>query len=155
LAAYGISKIDEKAIDTSHDLDEHFLSLNPHLKLQPPVGAGFKDCLEHLFAQALEHQYPDHPRFEGEVKRVGLRRGLEVVRRAAQIKDGRVESATDPFGGIRYSSGCGGSLQDCGASFALLLAIQASEAKQVFAEIESDLAAQTGTTLEVDWKIYR
>jgi hypothetical protein len=91
LAAYGISKIDEKAIDTSHDLDEHFLSLNPHLKLQPPVGAGFKVCFEHLFAQALEHQYPDHPRFEGEVKRVGLRRVLEVIRRAAQIKDGRVE----------------------------------------------------------------
>ena len=91
LAAYGISKIDDKAIDTSHELDEHFLSLNPHLKLQPPVGAGFKDCLEHLFAQALEHQYPDHPRFEGEVRRAGLRRVLEVVRQAAQIKDRRVE----------------------------------------------------------------
>jgi hypothetical protein len=91
LAAYGISRIDEKAIDTSHDLDEHFLSLNPHLQIQPPVGAGFKDCLEHLFAQALAHQYPDHPRFEGEVKRAGLRRVLEVVRQAAQIRDGRVE----------------------------------------------------------------
>jgi hypothetical protein len=91
LAAYGISKIDDKAIDTSHELDEHFLSLNPHLKLQPPVGAGFKDCLEHLFAQALEHQYPDHPRFEGEIRRAGLRRVLEVVRQAAQIKDRRVE----------------------------------------------------------------
>ena len=91
LAAYGISKIDEKAIDTSHDLDEHFLSLNPHLKVQPPVGAGFKDCLEHLFAQALEHQYPDHPRFEGEVKRAGLRRVLDVVHNAAQINDRRVE----------------------------------------------------------------
>lgn len=91
LAAYGISKIDEKAIDTSHDLDEHFLSLNPHFKVQPPVGAGFKDCLEHLFAQVLEHQYPDHPRFEGEVKRAGLRRALEIVRQAAQTKDGRVE----------------------------------------------------------------
>lgn len=83
LAAYGISQIDEQAIDTAHDLDEHFLSLNPHLKLQPPVGAGFKDCLEHLFAQALEQQYPDHPRFEGEVKRVALRRAFEVVRQAA------------------------------------------------------------------------
>ncbi|MCG6867374.1 MAG: phage resistance protein [Gammaproteobacteria bacterium] len=91
MAAYGISRIDEKAIDTSHDLDEHFLSLNPHLKLQPPVGAGFKDCLEHLFAQALEAQYPDHPRFEGEVKRAGLRRVLNVVQRAAQTRDGRVE----------------------------------------------------------------
>ena len=91
LAAYGISKIDEQAIDTSHDLDEHFLSLNPHLKVQPPVGAGFKDCLEHLFAQALEHQYPDHPRFEGHVKRAGLRRVLQVVRQAAQQRDGRVE----------------------------------------------------------------
>ncbi|MEA3410187.1 MAG: phage resistance protein [Pseudomonadota bacterium] len=91
LAAYGISNIDDKAIDTSHDLDEHFLSLNPHLKLQPPVGAGFRDCLEHLFAQALEHRYPDHPRFEGEVKRAGLRRVVDVVRRAAQTRDGRVE----------------------------------------------------------------
>ncbi len=91
LAAYGISKIDGNAIDTSHDLDEHFLSLNPHLKVQPPVGAGFKDCFEHLFVQALEHQYPNHPRFEGEVKRVGLRRVLDVVRQAAQVKDGRVE----------------------------------------------------------------
>lgn len=78
LAAYGISKIDEKSIDTSHDLDQHFMSLNPHLKLQPPVGAGFKDCLEHLFAQALEHQYPDHPRFEGEVKELTVRR-LKLV----------------------------------------------------------------------------
>ncbi|MGR9107058.1 MAG: phage resistance protein [Gammaproteobacteria bacterium] len=91
LAAYGISRIDETAIDNSHGLDDHFLSLNPHLKLQPPVGAGFKDCLEHLFEQALEHEYPDHPRFEGEVKRAGLRRVLEVVRQAAQTKDGRVE----------------------------------------------------------------
>jgi hypothetical protein len=55
------------------------------------VGAGFKDCLDHLFTQALEHQYPDHPRFDGEVKRAGLRRVLDVVRQAAQIKDGRVE----------------------------------------------------------------
>ena len=55
------------------------------------MGAGFKDCLEHLFAQALEHQHPDHPRFEGEVKRAGLRRVLQVVRQAAQIRDGRVE----------------------------------------------------------------
>ena len=91
LTAYGISKIESHAIDTSHDLDEHFLSLNPHLKVQPPVGAGFKDCLEHLFTQALEHQYPNHPRFEGEVKRAGLRRVLDVVRQAAQVRDGRVE----------------------------------------------------------------
>jgi len=91
LAAYGITKVMDPAIDTAHDLDEHFQSLNPHLKLQPPVGAGFKDSLEHLFTQALEHQHPDHPRFEGEVKRAGLRRVLDVVRQAAQGKDGRVE----------------------------------------------------------------
>ncbi len=33
--------------------------------------------------------------------------------------------------------------------------VKASEAKHVFAEIESDLSDQTGATLEVDWKVYR
>lgn len=82
LAAYGISSVNITAIDTSHDLDEHFLSLNPAVSLQPPVGAGFRDCLVHLFTQALDQQFPNHPRFEREVKRQGLKRVLEVVRKA-------------------------------------------------------------------------
>jgi hypothetical protein len=91
LAAYGISTMHTDAIDTSHDLDQHFVSLNPALTLQPPVGATFKDALEHLFSQALAHQLPAHPRFDVEVKRGALRRVLDVMQQATQVDDGRVE----------------------------------------------------------------
>ena len=91
LAAYGISTMHTDAIDTSHDLDQHFISLHPTLTLQPPVGATFKDALDHLFSQALAHQFPAHPRFDVEVKRATLRRVLEVIQQATQVRDGRVE----------------------------------------------------------------
>lgn len=92
LAAYGVSTMYREAVDSSHDLDEHFLSLNHTLTLQPPVGANLKDALEHLFAQALAHQFPTHPDFgAAEVRRPSLRRVLDVVRQATQARDGRVE----------------------------------------------------------------
>jgi hypothetical protein len=91
LAAYGISTMDRDAIDTSHDLDEHFISLNPALTLQPPVGASFKAAFDHLFFQALAHQFPAHPHFEGEVKLATLRHVLGVIQRATQVRDGRIE----------------------------------------------------------------
>lgn len=92
LAAYGVSTMDREAVDSSHDLDEHFLSLNHTLTVQPPVGANLKDALEHLFAQALAHQFPAHPDFgAAEVRRPSLRRVLDVVRQATQARDGRVE----------------------------------------------------------------
>src|SRR5690606_2766228 len=72
-------------------LPTNFYALDPGLNLQPPVGANFHDALEGLFEQALRHQYPAHPDFEGEVKTAGLRRVLEVVQRAAESADGRVE----------------------------------------------------------------
>jgi hypothetical protein len=92
LAAYGVSTMYREGIDTSHDLDEHFLSLNHTLTLQPPVGANLKDALEHLLAQALAHQFPAHPDFGvAEVRRPSLRRVLDVIRHATQTRDGRVE----------------------------------------------------------------
>jgi hypothetical protein len=91
LAAYGISTMHLDAIDTSHDLEEHFVSLNPALSLQPPVGATLKDALDHLFAQALAQQFPAHPPFDMEVKPASLRRVRDIVRQATQTRDGRVE----------------------------------------------------------------
>ena len=63
LAAYGVSTMYAEAIDTSHDLGEHFYALTPTLTLQPPVGASLKDALHHLCGQALAHQFPAHPQF--------------------------------------------------------------------------------------------
>ncbi|MGI9181610.1 MAG: DUF6079 family protein [Longimicrobiaceae bacterium] len=91
LSAYGISTLHRDALDTSDELETQFHALLPGLRLQPPVGAGFQDSLAHLYSQALDFQFPAHPRFEGEVKMPGLRRVLEVVRRAVQAADRRVE----------------------------------------------------------------
>ena len=91
LVAYGISRADPKVIDDSHELDQHFISLNPRLELKPPVAAGFDEAFQGLFGQALAAQYPDHPEFEAEVKRPALRRVLEVVERAVADPEERVE----------------------------------------------------------------
>ena len=91
LTAYGLSKADANAIDESHGLDEHFVSLNPRLALRPPVAAGFGEALRDVFAQALAASFPDHPEFGVEVRRPVLRRVWEVVERAAAESEGRVE----------------------------------------------------------------
>ena len=87
--AYGIAQGADSSIHTSHALDEHFLSLFSGLRLQPPPGGGFKESVEHLLDQALEHQYPGHPKFEAEVRRAGLKRALEVLSNAVDSADGR------------------------------------------------------------------
>lgn len=91
LAAYGVTSVGRDAVDPALDLENYFYALDPGLTLQPPVGAGFREALENLFQQALRYQYPAHPEFEGEVRIGGLRRVLEVVRRAVSSTDGRVE----------------------------------------------------------------
>ena len=91
LTAYGISHANADAIDQSHELEEHFVSLNQQCKLQPPVAAGFRQALDHIFGQALAAQYPDHPDFDAEIKRPALRRVLEVVESAVADPEERVE----------------------------------------------------------------
>ena len=90
LAVYGISTLNREAVDTANELETNVYALDPGLTLQPPVGAGFQDALGNLFEQALRHQYSGHPEFTTEVKAAGLRRVLEVVRRAAGSADRRV-----------------------------------------------------------------
>ena len=91
LAAYGVSTMYAEAIDTSHDLGEHFYALTPTLTVQPPVGASLKEALHHLCGQALACQFPAHPQFTDEVRRPALRRVLELIRQATRERDGRVE----------------------------------------------------------------
>lgn len=87
--AYGIAQGDVSSIHTSHALDENFLSLYSGLRLLPPPGGTFKDSVEHLLDQALGSQFPGHPKFEGEVKRPGLRRSWEALQNAVDSSDGR------------------------------------------------------------------
>lgn len=87
--AYGIAQGTGSDVHTSHTLDEHFQSLASGLQLQPPPGGGFKESVEHLLDQTLAHQYPGHPKFEGEIRRPGLKRSLDALREAVESADGR------------------------------------------------------------------
>lgn len=86
---YGIAQGTATDVHTSHALDEHFQPLASGLRLQPPPGGGFRESLEHLLEQAMASQYPAHPRFEGEIRRVGLKRALDVLRAAVDSPEGR------------------------------------------------------------------
>ena len=91
LAAYGVSKADTDSVDDSHDLEGHFISLNPAFSPRPPVAANIGEAVQDVFGQALAARFPDHPEFETEVRRPGLRRVLEVVERAAANAGARAE----------------------------------------------------------------
>ena len=89
--AYGIAQGTGNDVHTSHTLDEHFQSLASGLRLQPPPGGGFKESVEHLLDQALAHQYPAHPKFEGEVRRAALKWSLDALREAVDSPNGRAD----------------------------------------------------------------
>ena len=55
------------------------------------MGADLGSALEHLLGQALVHQYPDHPHFEREVRKVDCEKVLAEVQKAARVDDGRIE----------------------------------------------------------------
>ena len=88
--AYGLDVTNSDSINTSHDLPEHFQSLQPGFTLQPPAASTLKGAMENLLDQALTHQFPAHPHFEAETKSGSLKKVYEVVSQAAQIADGRI-----------------------------------------------------------------
>lgn len=91
LAAYAITTQFREKIDESHGLDSHFYTLASGLALQPPVGASFREALDHVVGQALAWQYPAHPLFETEVKSAALKKVWRWVQEAAQKPNNRVE----------------------------------------------------------------
>jgi hypothetical protein len=89
-AAYGIAREPQPGtLDATHEAA--FRSLDRSFTPQTPVGADLGTALEHLLGQALVHQYPDHPHFEREVRKLDCEKVLAEVQRAARVDDGRVE----------------------------------------------------------------
>ncbi|WP_405393439.1 hypothetical protein [Microbispora hainanensis] len=88
--AYGAAKREPADIDEARGHNAFFATLEPQLNLGAPVGARLADCLEHLLDQMLSAQYPDHPKFPGEVRRTDLSLALEYLDKAAAEESGRV-----------------------------------------------------------------
>jgi hypothetical protein len=89
--AYGVASPPPGSVDASHELGEHVQSLDPTFRPQPPVGANLGEALLQLLDQALGHQFPAHPRFDGEIRTATVRRVYAEVQRAIQGADGRIE----------------------------------------------------------------
>lgn len=90
-AAYGIDRQSKGSVDTAHELHEHFDSLLPDFDPQPPAAANLAEALGKLLDQALQRQFPAHPKFEATPKGANLRKVFEEVCRATQARDGRIE----------------------------------------------------------------
>lgn len=90
--AYGIATPSPGSVDTSHfeGPADQFLSLDATFRPQPPVGADLAQAFQNLLDQLFTHRFPEHPRFEAEVRPAMLRKVYEEVQRAAQAEGGRI-----------------------------------------------------------------
>lgn len=90
LSAYGVVSADEKVVDRSHSLADHFPSLDPGLKVAPPTKANLKDALEQVLDQALTHTFPGAPAIESEVRPADVRKVAALCTEAVVEPDGRL-----------------------------------------------------------------
>ncbi|GGP13228.1 hypothetical protein LDL08_33055 [Nonomuraea glycinis] len=92
--AYGAAKREPADIDGARGHSSFFAALDPQITLPgAPVGARLADCLAHLLDQMLSAQYPDHPKFPGEVRKSDANIVLQYLDAAAAEESGRVPVA--------------------------------------------------------------
>lgn len=89
--AFGVDRQTTDSVDTSHELTEHFQSLWHGFDPQPPVGPNLRGAMQNLLDQALEHQFPAHPRFEAPPKGANLQKVYQEASRATQAPNGRID----------------------------------------------------------------
>lgn len=95
MGAYGASdRVQGSLDDGAGSLDSQIISLDSSFKPQLPFGSTLGKAFENLLGQALEHQYPEHPEFDSEVKLVDLGKVFEQVRRAIHATNYRIDVET-------------------------------------------------------------
>ncbi len=77
-------------MESSHSIDQTFVSLEPALSLTPPVAADLRAALEKIIGQLLSWQFPAHPDFEEEIKSSQIKKVCAEVLRATQVREGRI-----------------------------------------------------------------
>jgi len=90
LGAYGVIKADEKVIDRSHGLADHFVSLKAGLTIAAPTKASLRDALDQVIDQALRDTYPGAPDLGTEVKPNEVRKVAELCTEAVVEPGGRL-----------------------------------------------------------------
>lgn len=92
LEAYGVTGSSDRPnyVESSHSIDQTFVSLEPTLSLTPPVAVDLRDALEKIIGQLLSWQFPAHPDFEEEIKSSQIKKVYAEVLRATQVRDGRI-----------------------------------------------------------------
>jgi hypothetical protein len=88
LGAYGVAEPEPGTI-TDLDLADRFVSMDPSLRLRPPVAATLSTALADLVGQCLLHQYPAAPELTRSVSDRELTTVLDAVREATANPDQR------------------------------------------------------------------
>ncbi|MDZ4800307.1 MAG: hypothetical protein SGI92_19285 [Bryobacteraceae bacterium] len=90
--AYGAAQIEGGVIDETRTLEarDQFQSLQPGLQIVKPVAASLADSMKALVAQALEFEYPSHPKFADlQITRNLVQKALDETMAAVMDQDGR------------------------------------------------------------------
>jgi hypothetical protein len=90
LGAYGVVSADERVVDTSHSLSDHFPSLKTGLTIAPPTKASLRAALDQVLDQALRYTFPGAPDLGSEVKPTEVRRVADLCADAVVEPDGRL-----------------------------------------------------------------
>ncbi len=90
LGAYGVITADEKVVDRSHPLSDHFPSLKAGLTIAPPTKANLREALDQVLDQALRHTYPGAPDLGSEVRPAEVRKVADLCAQAVVEADGRL-----------------------------------------------------------------
>ena len=93
--AYGVMNAEAGSLDEGLRLekDQQFQSLDPSVVVRPPAAADLRSALDDLIGQALDGQFPAHPKFNKDEMRLSnalVQQALDKIREALEAPDSRV-----------------------------------------------------------------
>jgi hypothetical protein len=92
LMAYGVMNSEPGILDEAHRLekDQQFQSLDDTVTIRPPTAPNLRAALDNLIEQALDGQYPKHPKFTVKPTNALVQQAYERIQEALQSPDSRV-----------------------------------------------------------------
>jgi hypothetical protein len=95
--AYGVISADDRVVDKTHTLADHFPSLRTGFAVRPPTRPNLREALREVLEQALQYSFPAAPVIDGEVRLADVKRIAALCQDAVVEPDGRlrVNDATD------------------------------------------------------------